>query len=419
MEMNNVLGLILGGGAGTRLYPLTKERAKPAVPLASKYRLIDIPMSNCFHAGIDKIAILTQFNSVSLHRHIYSTYVRDVFATGWVQILAAEQTPTSYDWYQGTADAVRKQMIEIRSAGTDYVLILAGDHLYRMDYARFAQYHLDSEADITIAVQPVPRSEAPSLGILKLKSDNQISKFVEKPKDEEILDEMVSRDDPDKPYMASMGIYIFRYDAMVEMLEENPGNDFGKHIIPDAIKNRRVVGYVFDDFWEDIGTIRRFYEVNLMMASSDPPFDFYSPDRPIYTHPRFLPGSEVHSSQLNNVLLGDGCRFYDSEVSNTVVGLRSIIYPDVKISRSVLMGADYYETNEEIKENERNGRPGIGIGQGSTVEGAIVDKNARIGRNVTIRHLRDRPDMETDNWVARDGLVIVPKNAIIPDGTVI
>jgi glucose-1-phosphate adenylyltransferase len=419
MEMNNVLGLILGGGAGTRLYPLTKERAKPAVPLAGKYRLIDIPMSNCFHAGIDKIAILTQFNSVSLHRHIYSTYVRDVFATGWVQILAAEQTPSSYDWYQGTADAVRKQMIEIRSAGTDYVLILAGDHLYRMDYHRFAQYHLDSEADITIAVQPVARSEAPSLGILKLKSDNQISKFVEKPKDEEILDEMVSRDDPAKPYMASMGIYIFRYDAMVEMLEENPGNDFGKHIIPDAIKNRRVVGYIFDDFWEDIGTIRRFYEVNLKMASSDPPFDFYSADRPIYTHPRFLPGSEVHGSQLNNVLMGDGCRFYDSEVNNSVVGLRSIVYPGVKISRSVLMGADYYETDEEIAENERRGYPGIGIGQGSLIEGAIIDKNARIGRNVTIRHLRDRPDMETDTWVARDGLVIVPKNALIPDGTVI
>lgn len=419
MEMTNVLGLILGGGAGTRLYPLTKERAKPAVPLAGKYRLIDIPMSNCFHAGIDKVAILTQFNSVSLHRHIYSTYVRDVFATGWVQILAAEQTPTSYDWYQGTADAVRKQAIEIREAATDYVLILAGDHLYRMDYRRFAQYHLDSEADITIAVQPVARSEAHGLGILKLKSDNQISRFVEKPKDDDILDEMVSRDDPEKPYMASMGIYIFRYDAMVEMLEENPGNDFGKHIIPDAIKNRRVVGYIFDDFWEDIGTIRRFYEVNLKMASSDPPFDFYSPDRPIYTHPRFLPGSEVHGSQLNNVLMGDGCRFYESEVSNSVVGLRSIINPGAKISRSVLMGADYFETQSEIVENERRGRPGIGIGQGSTIEGAIVDKNARIGRNVTIRHLRDRPDMETDNWVARDGLVIVPKNALIPDGTVI
>lgn len=419
MEMNKVLGLILGGGQGTRLYPLTKERAKPAVPLGGKYRLIDIPMSNCFHAGIDKIAILTQFNSVSLHRHIYSTYVRDVFAAGWVQILAAEQTFGSTDWYQGTADAVRKQMIEIREAGTDYVLILAGDHLYRMDYRRFAQYHLDSEADITIAVQPVARSEAPSLGILKLKPDNQISRFVEKPKEQAILDDMVSRDDPEKPYMASMGIYIFRYDAMVEMLEENPGNDFGKHIIPDAIDSRRVVGYIFDDFWEDIGTIRRFYEVNLKMASSDPPFDFYSPDRPIYTHPRFLPGSEVHGSQLNNVLMGDGCRFYDSEVNNSIVGLRSIINSGAIISHSVLMGADYYETKQEIRENERHGRPGIGIGHGSIIEGAIIDKNARIGRNVTIRHLKDRPEMETDNWVARDGLVIVPKNAVIPDGTVI
>ena len=279
MDMTNVLGLILGGGQGSRLYPLTVERSKPAVPLAGKYRLIDIPMSNCLHAGIDKIAILTQFNSVSLHRHIYSTYVRDVFATGWVQILAAEQTPTSADWYQGTADAVRKQQIEIRSAGTEYVLILAGDHLYRMDYRRFAQYHVDSEADVTIAVQPVSRADAPALGILKLSSDNQIKDFVEKPKTPELLDAAVSRDDPEKPYMASMGIYIFRYEAMVEMLDENPGIDFGKHIIPHAIENRRVVGYVFDDYWEDIGTIRRFYEVNLELAASDPPFDFYRPDR--------------------------------------------------------------------------------------------------------------------------------------------
>jgi glucose-1-phosphate adenylyltransferase len=206
---------------------------------------------------------------------------------------------------------------------------------------------------------------------------------------------------------------------MVEMLNENPGNDFGKHIIPDAIKNRRVVGYIFDDFWEDIGTIRRFYEVNLKMASSEPPFDFFRPDRPIYTHPRFLPGSEVHGSQLNTVLMGDGCRFYSAEINNSVVGLRSIVWPGAKISRSVLMGADYFETEKELAENERSGRPGIGIGAGSVIEGAIIDKNARIGRNVTIRHLRDRPDMETDIWVAREGLVIVPKNAIIPDGTVI
>jgi glucose-1-phosphate adenylyltransferase len=419
MDMTNVLGLILGGGQGARLYPLTKERAKPAVPLAGKYRLIDIPMSSCFHAGIDKIAILTQFNSVSLHRHIYRTYVRDVFATGWVQILAAEQTPRSADWYQGTADAVRKQMVEIRSAGAEYVLILSGDHLYRMDYRRFAQYHLDSEADVTIAVQPVSGEAASGLGILKLSSDNTIKDFVEKPKTPELLDAFVSRDDPEKPYMASMGIYIFRFDAMVEMLEENPGNDFGKHIIPDAIKNRRVVGYVFDDYWEDIGTIRRFYEVNLMMASPKPPFNLYSADRPIYTHARFLPGSKVQDSQLSSVLLGDGCWINHARISDSVVGLRSHIDSGAVIERAVLMGADYYETDRDLEENEKLGRPRMGVGEGSHIVGAILDKNARIGRNVTITAKDGQPDDEQESWVIKDGLVIVPKGAIIPDGTVI
>lgn len=419
MDMTNVLGLILGGGQGARLYPLTKERAKPAVPLAGKYRLIDIPMSSCFHAGIDKIAILTQFNSVSLHRHIYSTYVRDVFAAGWVQILAAEQTPRSGDWYQGTADAVRKQLIEIRSAGTEYVLILSGDHLYRMDYRRFAQYHLDSEADITVAVQPVRREAAPGLGILKLSSDNVIKDFVEKPKTPELLDTFVSRNDPEKPYMASMGIYIFRYDAMVEMLEENPGVDFGKHIIPDAIKNRRVVGYVFDDYWEDIGTIRRFYEVNLLMASAHPPFDLYSAERPIYTHPRFLPGSKVEDSVLDSVLTGDGCRIYHARITDSVIGLRSYIASGTVIEKSVLMGADFYETEDDLEVNEKVGRPRVGIGEGSRITGAIIDKNARIGRNVTIEAKNGHPDREMENWVIKDGLVIVPKGAIIPDGTVI
>jgi glucose-1-phosphate adenylyltransferase len=283
MQMKNVLGLILGGGAGARLYPLTKERAKPAVPLAGKYRLIDIPMSNCFQAGIDKIAILTQFNSASLHRHIYSTYVRDVFSSGWVQILAAEQRAESKDWYQGTADAVRKQSIEIKEAGAEYVLILAGDHLYRMDYSKFVQYHVDSEADVTVAVQPVSRQEATGLGILKLSGDGQIVRFTEKPKTEAELDGLESWEDSDKPYMGSMGIYVFATDLLFELLDEK-GDDFGRDIIPAAIKNRRVMGYVFDGYWEDIGTIRRFYQVNLDMASPDAPFDFYSPD----LHPRPL-----------------------------------------------------------------------------------------------------------------------------------
>lgn len=419
MDMSNVLGLILGGGQGARLYPLTKERAKPAVPLAGKYRLIDIPLSNCLHAGIDKIAILTQFNSVSLHRHIYSTYVRDIFSKGWIQILAAEQTPRSIGWYEGTADAVRKQMIEIREANTSHVLILAGDHLYRMDYRRFVQFHEDSGADVTIAVQPVSREAASGLGILKLSPDNQVSDFIEKPQTEEAISGFDSRDDAEKPYMASMGIYVFNYDSMVELLESDAGLDFGKHIIPTAIRSHRVVGYIFDDYWEDIGTIRRFYEVNLELTTKNPRFDFFSPDRPIYTHGRFLPGSEIHGSQLKGVLLSDGCRIEDAQITDSVIGLRSVIASGVTISRSVIMGADYYETGDDFKVNEQHGRPRIGIGDGTVIECAIIDKNARVGSQVHIRWLEGRVDEETENWVIRDGLIIVPKNAIIADGTVI
>lgn len=418
MRMNDVLGLILGGGAGTRLYPLTRDRAKPAVPLGGKYRLIDIPMSNCFHADIDKIAILTQFNSVSLHRHIYSTYARDVFTTGWVQIWAAEQTYETKEWYQGTADAVRKQMLEIRQAGCHYILVLAGDHLYRMDYRRFLQFHEDSEADISIAVQPVSRTAASSLGILKLNPDGQIARFVEKPQTDEDLEGLESWEDSDEPYMASMGIYVFSLEVMEELLLMR-GNDFGKDIIPRAINTHRVMGFVFDDYWEDIGTMRRFYEVNLQMTSPNPPFDFYSPERPIYTHPRFLPGSQVHGGHMHNVLLGDGSRVYDATIRFSVIGLRSLVNRGVTLHRTVLMGADYYETEEDREENRRLGRPDIGIGPGSVIEGAIIDKNARIGRRVIIRMLPDRPDEEHHNWVARDGIVIVPKNAVIPDNTVI
>ena len=417
MDMSDVLGLILGGGKGSRLFPLTKERAKPAVPLAGKYRLIDIPMSNCFHAGMEKIAILTQFNSVSLHRHIYSTYNRDVFTPGWVQILAAEQTYHDTNWYQGTADAVRKQLIEIRQAGTKYVMILAGDHLYRMDYRAFMQHHIDTNADITIAVQPAGPDIATGLGILKLDDNGRIVSFTEKPTTEK-LNGLESGNDPEKPYMGSMGIYIFPTDLLVELLNK-PGDDFGKEIIPAAIDERRVVGYIFDGFWEDIGTIKRFYEVNLLMASADAPFDFYSPKRPIYTHARFLPASEIYGADLTNVLLTDGCRIEKSNISDSVIGLRSIIGADTTIRSVVMMGADYYETNENREENRRLGRPDIGIGTGSNIKQAIIDKDARIGHNVTIRAIPDRPDETGANWVSRDGIVCIPKKAIIPDGTVI
>jgi glucose-1-phosphate adenylyltransferase len=415
--MKDVLGLILGGGQGTRLYPLTKERAKPAVPLAGKYRLIDIPMSNCFHAGIEKIAILTQFNSVSLHRHIYRTYIRDAFAEGWVQILAAEQTPLSRDWYQGTADAVRKQKIEIREANTRYVLILAGDHLYRMDYSKFLQYHVDTGADITVAVQPVGPELAPGLGILTLARDGRIVRFSEKPKPDQLAG-LESSDDPAQPFMASMGIYVFATDLLFELLDSN-WVDFGKDIIPSSIEKRRVMGYVFDGYWEDIGTIKRFYEVNLEMAQQDPPFDFYNAERPIYTHARFLPASQIHGCKIDSALLTDGCRIYDTNIDHCSIGLRSTVGPDVTLRATVMMGADYYETQRDLAENRRIGQPNIGIGSGSVIECAIIDKNARIGRNVVIRAIPNRPDADSDSWVARDGIICVPKGASIPDNTVI
>lgn len=420
LNMREVLAVILGGGVGTRLFPLTRDRTKPAVPFAGKYRLIDIPMSNCFHAGIERIAILTQFNSVSLHRHIHRTYNRDIFTPGWVQILAAEQTHRSGDWYQGTADAIRKQLHEIGQTGAKYLIILAGDHLYRMDYTEFLKQHVDSEADITIAVQPVDRSQVSSLGILKLMDDQQITDFVEKPQTDEELDGFESGNDSSKPYMASMGIYVFTMESLFEILSECQGKDFGRDIIPAAINAHHWVGgYVFDGYWEDIGTMRRFYEVNLNMAAPLPKFNLYDPERPIYSRPRFLPGSKVQGGNLQNVLLADGGRIQEATIRDSVIGLRSIIEERVTIQRTIVMGADYYETPEDNKENLKKGIPPIGISPGTVIEGAIIDKNARIGKHVIIRHFHDREDQEHENWVSREGIVLIPKNAIVPDGTVI
>jgi glucose-1-phosphate adenylyltransferase len=417
MDMKAVLGLIMGGGQGSRLYPLTKLRSKPAVPLAGKYRLIDIPISNCLHADIDKVAILTQFNSVSLHRHIQRTYSRDMFTEGWVQILAAEQTPRGTGWYQGTADAVRQQLMEIESARTEYVLILAGDHLYNMDYRAFVEYHVDTGADITMAVQPVSADMAPALGILKRSADGEIVNFTEKP-DPAALSNLESLPDSDHPFLASMGIYVFRTDLLLEVLKSS-GDDFGKDIIPKALADYRVMGHVYDGYWADIGTIRRFYEVNLEMALQERPFDFYIPGRPIYSRARFLPATEIYGARIENALMADGCRVADAEITHAVIGLRSQIGPQTRIRSSILMGADYYETEADRAENRRLGRPDIGIGHGTVIEGTIIDKNARIGRNVHIRHLTNRPDSETDNWVARDGLVVIPKDADIGNDTVI
>ncbi len=412
---NDILGLILGGGAGQRLYPLTKQRSKPAVPIAGKYRLIDIPISNCINSGIYKIAVLTQYNSVSLHRHITTTYNFDTFHGGYVQILAAEQTPLSSGWYQGTADAVRKQLFEIRHARTDYVLILAGDHLYRMDYEAMARFHWENGADITVSVQPVPAQEAYRFGILKRDGNGRITDFIEKPKDPELLSRFVSRDDPRRPYLGSMGNYLFTTRVLIDLLENLEQDDFGSDILPSAIGTHRVFGFDFDGYWEDIGTIRSFYETNLSLARPDAPFNFYDPVRPIYTHARYLPGSVVEGAALHNVLLAEGCRIERAEIEDAVIGLRSQIAAGVRIRRSILMGADYYDPPGEPP---RDGIP-LGIGRGCDIEGAIIDKNARLGPGVVIRSFPMGTEIEQERWSVRDGIVVIPKSTLIPAGTVI
>jgi glucose-1-phosphate adenylyltransferase len=417
--MRDVLALILGGGQGSRLYPLTKLRAKPAVPLGGKYRLIDIPISLCINAGIPKIYVLTQFLSESLHRHIYQTYTFDVFTDGFVQILAAEETRTGMDWYEGTADAVRKQLWRLAHARAEDVLILSGDHLYRMDYTEFVGLHREQRADVTIAVQPVGPEAATRLGILRKDVDGRITSFHEKPAADE-LQGLESAPGADKPYMASMGIYLFRADVLNQVLERTEAEDFGREIIPAAIEKFRVYAYEFDGYWEDIGTIRAFYEANLALGTPDPPFDFYDAEHPVYTHPRFLPPAVIDGCDLEQSVVADGCLLHGSDIRQSVIGLRSIVGREVRIIRSVMMGADFFETPERKSENRTLGRPDVGIGRGSSIEGAIIDKNARVGEGVTIRaHDPDAEMLETEDYVIRDGIVVIPKNAVIPDGSVI
>ena len=408
---NDILAVIMGGVRGARLYPLTKMRSKPAVPIAGQYRLIDIPISNCINSEIYRVAILTQFNSVSLHRHINQTYNFDAFHPGWVQVWAAEQTLTSATWYQGTADAVRKQLLEIQSTGAEYVMILAGDHLYRMNYARMAEFHWQNDADITVAVHPVPWEEVPRLGILKCEPNGHISDFVEKPQDRETQERFISRDDPDRPFLASMGIYFFKTRVLTDILTYHPSyDDFGINIIPEAVHSHRVFGYSFDYYWRDIGTIRAFYEINLEMATANPPFNFSDPSFPIYTHERYLPGSVVSDSWLRDVLLCDGCRIINSEITHSVVGIRSQIAAGARVSDSVIMGADYYDPGK------RPSSVPTGVGPNSNIEGAIIDKNVRIGEGVIIRPFPRGTDLDRENWFVRDGIVVLPKNSEIPPG---
>ena len=408
--LNDVLAVILGGGRGARLYPLTQMRSKPAVPIAGKYRLIDIPISNCINSEIYRIAVLTQFNSVSLHRHITHTYNFDAFHTGWVQIWAAEQTIESADWYQGTADAVRKQTLEIQSSGAKNVLILAGDHLYRMDYKAMAEFHWANKADITVAVQPVPREDASRFGILKREADTRISSFVEKPKDVETQNKFISRDDPARPFLGSMGIYMFKTKVLMELLSNFPSyHDFGSDIIPQAIKTHSVFGFDFDGYWQDIGTIRSFYETNLALTTPEAPFNFYDPKLPIYTDTRFLPGSIIEDSKLRDVLISDGSRILRSDITHSIIGTRSQISTGCTIKDTIMMGSDYYERDgEEIP---------IGIGANCYIEGAILDKNVRVGDHVVIKPFPRNVDIDNEKWYVRDGIVVIPKDAEIPSGT--
>jgi glucose-1-phosphate adenylyltransferase len=415
-SLENILGVIMGGGRGSRLYPLTRDRAKPAVPIAGKYRLIDIPISNCINSGIHNIAVLTQYNSVSLHRHITQTYNFDAFHRGYVQIWAAEQTPRGESWYQGTADAVRKQLFEIRSTRTEYVLILAGDHLYRMDYGEMAHYHWENGADITVAVQPASAEEASRLGLLKRNEDDcWISDFVEKPKDPKVLKKFVSRNDPQMPYLASMGIYLFNMDVLIEALESGSDDDFGGEVLPKAIHSHKVCGFDFEGYWADIGTMRTFYDVNLMLAHPESPFDFNDPSFRIYSRPRFLPGTKIDGATLENVMIADGCIIGKAEIQNAVIGLRSQIQDGVVLRDTVLMGADYYDNPEEMS---KSGIP-LGIGKNSVIEGALIDKNARIGKGVIIKPFPADIEIDGEDWVVQDGIVVIPKRSVIPDGTVI
>ena len=418
--MRNVLTMVLGGGRGTRLYPLTKYRSKPAVPLAGKYRLIDIPISNCINSGLNRIYVLTQFNSVSLHRHIRRTYSFDPFSGGFVEILAAQQTNETSDWYQGTADAVRQNLRYLQQPGIDYVLILSGDQLYRMNYADMVATHQRTGADITIASLPVHRSDSDQLGVMVADDTGRVSRFVEKPKTPEALAPALvdpawidKQGIPSKgrECLANMGIYLFGRDLLLDLLNQTTHQDFGKEIFPLFIDKLKVQLHLFDGYWEDIGTIRSFFQANLDLAQSTPPFDFASANAPIYSRPRFLPPSRINGASVRNSLIADGCMIDPGAViENSVVGLRCRIGKNVTIRNSVLMGNDFYETQTP------EGQVPLMIGEGSYIEGAIIDKNCRIGESVRIVNEQQLVTSdETPHYQICDGIIVVPKDAVLPD----
>jgi len=418
--IQQTLAIIMGGGAGTRLFPLTKDRAKPAVPLGGKYRIVDIPISNCLNSGLRSIYVLTQFNSMSLHRHIQASYKFDNFSRSFVDILAAQQTSTGSQWYQGTADAVRQNMRYFLERPFDYYLILSGDQLYRMDFRALLHQHIRLGADITLATKPVHRHQVSEFGIMQSGVDRRITRFVEKPTDEAVLLEMkmsrellgaIDSNEEEELFQASMGIYVFNRKVLIECLE-NDLFDFGKHIIPQSIKDRHVSAFVFKGYWEDIGTIRAFYEANLDLTDLVPEYSFFDTEAPIYTHPRFLPGSKINGATLRQAIISDGCIISDAHLERCVVGIRSIIQSGATVRNSIVMGADYFEQDRD----EDSGRPPIGIGRNCVIDRAIIDKNARIADGAVITPEGKPENLDADNYFIRDGIVVIPKNAVIPAG---
>jgi len=419
---DQVISVILGGGEGSRLFPLTRDRAKPAVPIGGKYRLVDIPISLSLNSGIKRIFLLTQYLSSSLHRHVQQAYRFDDFIPrGFIEIVAAQKTREATQWFQGTADAVRQGLVHFDNHPHEHILILSGDQLYRTDFRKMLERHSSCGADITIAALPVDRKSAPSLGLLRVDGQHRVTEFVEKPKDPKILDALAAAPSlpSERPFLASMGIYIFRREVLRDCLAKTQGDDFGKNVLPEAIQQRKVSAYLYDGYWEDIGTIGAFYRANLDLLAPEPKFDFGLNVAPIYTRARFLPGSVVENSQVNRAIISDGCTILRSVLDDAVVGLRQRIGTECKIRRSILMGADFFETPVQRQENARLNRPDVGIGGGSVIEDAIIDKNVRIGRRVTIRAAGKAAELDGPNFYVRDGIVIIPKGAVVPDGTVI
>ncbi len=426
----NLLAVILGGGAGSRLFPLTQQRSKPAVPLGGKYRLIDVSISNCINSDVLKIFVLTQYNSASLNRHISRTYRFSQFSNAFIEVLAAEQTPESKQWFQGTADAVRQSLAHLQDLEADTMLILSGDHLYRMDYREFLRRHYETGADVTISAVPCDREAAEGFGLLKTDEAGRIIEFREKPKGEALEAMRVdtqrlglsAAEAERRPFLASMGIYVFKYDRLEKLLaQETTWVDFGREIIPAAIRCCNVQAHMFNGYWEDIGTISAFYKANLDLTSSLPKFNFYDSDAPIYTRARYLPPSKVHNSEIRDSILSEGCILNGANFRRSIVGLRSRIDEGARVEDSVLMGADYYQTIEEMRTDSDAGLPRVGIGAGTTIRRAIIDMNARIGANVRLLNESgiENLDAVDQSYYIRDRIIIVPKNATIKDGTVV